>query len=239
VAAVSAENTTTTMPAQEPLRASLSSSLARSGAADCECPSNDGDTHLQAEAPTATNAAVTTSRAELSLCLLLALLGCSTCAVAWTMQRVIEAMQFTHRRIEFMNSGYFVADVAAWAGFRVVLVLGAVFCTTRISPRAAGSGIPEMKCILAGVNLDEHMNNATVLAKVLGLVLMCGAGMPVGREGPLVHIAGSIALGLLRLEVFKSIATSEVRKHEVLAAACAVGVTAAFGAPLGGVLFSI
>ena len=239
MAAVSAENTTTTMPAQEPLRASLSSSLARSGAADCECPSNDGDTHLQAEAPTATNAAVTTSRAELSLCLLLALLGCSTCAVAWTMQRVIEAMQFTHRRIEFMNSGYFVADVAAWAGFRVVLVLGAVFCTTRISPRAAGSGIPEMKCILAGVNLDEHMNNATVLAKVLGLVLMCGAGMPVGREGPLVHIAGSIALGLLRLEVFKSIATSEVRKHEVLAAACAVGVTAAFGAPLGGVLFSI
>lgn len=144
-----------------------------------------------------------------------------------------------HRRIEFMESGHFAVDVAAWAGFRVLLVVAAVFCTATISPRAAGSGIPEMKCILAGMNLDEHMNNATVAAKVVGLVLMCGAGMPVGREGPLVHIAGAIALGLLRLPVFNSISQSEVHVHEVLGAACAVGVTAAFGAPLGGVLFSI
>jgi|EP01046_Picozoa_sp_COSAG06_P036750 H+/Cl- antiporter ClcA len=184
-------------------------------------------------------AAAEKSHVALTMCVLLVLLGCSTCAVAWAMQRVIESLQFAHRRIEFMDSGHFVADVAAWAGFRVLLVLAAVFCTASISPRAAGSGIPEMKCILAGMNLDEHMNNTTVLAKVMGLVLMCGAGMPVGREGPLVHIAGSIALGLLRLPVFKSISHSEVRKHEVLGAACAVGVTAAFGAPLGGVLFSI
>ena len=190
----------------------------------------------QAAAP---GAATPKSRVELTMCLLLVLLGCSTCAVAWMMQRAIEYLQYAHRRIEFMDSGYFAADVAAWAGFRVLLVLIAVFGTASISPRAAGSGIPEMKCILAGLNLDEHMDRKTVCAKIIGLVLMCGAGMPVGREGPLVHIAGSIAMGLLRLPIFRSIAGSEVRKHEVLGAACAVGVTAAFGAPLGGVLFSI
>lgn len=240
------------MPPPDALRVSLSSSLTPDAAlAACAFTPTDANTRnadTQPEAPTTTisaaqdpqvSSADKPSRVESTLCLLLVLLGCSTCAVAWTMQRVIEAMQVVHRQIEFTNSGYFIADVAAWAGFRVVLVLGAVFCTTIISPRAAGSGIPEMKCILAGMNLDEHMSNATVLAKVLGLVLMCGAGMPVGREGPLVHIAGSIALGLLRLRAFRSIAASEVRKHEVLAAACAVGVTAAFGAPLGGVLFSI
>jgi H+/Cl- antiporter ClcA len=242
------------MPPPDGLRASLqSSSLADPVLADCACPlSAEAGTRDAAgpkpDAPAITVSAaedrqlsstVKPSRVELTLCLLLVLLGCSTCAVAWAMQRVIEAMQFLHRQIEFMDSGSFLVDVATWAGFRVVLVLGAVFCTTSISPRAAGSGIPEMKCILAGLKLDEHMSNATVLAKVIGVVLMCGAGMPVGREGPLVHIAGSIALGLLRLRAFKSIAVSEVRRHEVLAAACAVGVTATFGAPLGGVLFSI
>ena len=50
--------------------------------------------------------------------------------------------------------------------------------------------------------------------------------MPTGREGPLVHIAGIIAFQLLRLPAFQTVAGSEVRTHEVLGAACAVGVTA-------------
>ena len=31
------------------------------------------------------------------------------------------------------------------------------------------------------------------LAKVLGIILVAGVGMPIGREGPLVHIAGIVA----------------------------------------------
>ena len=226
----------------EALRATLSSSLTADDASDKKgaAAAEMSLEHLESsQKQAAATAGMAKSRMELIMCLLLVLLGCSTCAVAWAMQRAIDYLQYAHRRIEFMDTGYFAADVTAWAGFRVLLVLLAVFATASISPRAAGSGIPEMKCILAGMNLDEHMDRRTVCAKVIGLVLMCGAGMPVGREGPLVHIAGSIALGMLRLPIFRSIASSEVRKHEVLGAACAVGVTAAFGAPLGGVLFSI
>ena len=175
----------------------------------------------------------------LLMLLVLVVLGVSTCVIAWFINQMAIAIQFLHRKVEFMTTPYFATDCLAWAGMRALLVLLAVKLTAAVSPRAAGSGIPEMKCILAGLNLDQHMNLPTVVAKVLGLVLMIGAGMPVGREGPLVQIAGAIALALLRRPMFASVKNSEVRTHEVLGAACAVGVTAAFGAPLGGVLFSI
>ena len=38
---------------------------------------------------------------------------------------------------------------------------------------------------------------------------------------------------------FQGIYSNESRKTEMLAAACAVGVACCFGAPIGGVLFSI
>ena len=166
------------------------------------------------------------------------LVGVLACVVAWTMDQCITALHIAHRSLR-SATGMFWVDCTLWSGARMVMVLLAVFSTAKISPRAAGSGIPEMKCILAGMNLDMHMGWSTAIAKVIGLVLMCGAGMPVGREGPLVHIAGIIAMQLLKLRHFRTVSGSTVRTHEVLGAACAVGVTAAFGAPIGGVLFSI
>lgn len=41
------------------------------------------------------------------------------------------------------------------------------------------------------------------------------------------------------MRVFKRINLNDARRLEMLAAACAVGVSANFGAPIGGVLFSI
>ena len=167
------------------------------------------------------------------------LLGVVTCVVAWSTDQMVTALHIGHRALRGAT-GNFWLDCCLWSGTRAAMVLLAVFTTAKISPCAAGSGIPEMKCILAGVDLSPHMmNGSTAIAKFIGLVLMCGAGMPVGREGPLVHIAAIIAMQLLKLKHFQTVSGSEVRTHEVLGAACAVGVTAAFGAPIGGVLFSI
>ena len=47
-------------------------------------------------------------------------------------------------------------------------------------------------------SLQRMYEAAWIVAKVAGLTLMAGVGMPVGREGPLVHIAGIIAVLLLR-----------------------------------------
>lgn len=59
-------------------------------------------------------------------------------------------------------------------------------------------------------------------------------------QGPFVHIASITATLLTKvITSFKGIYENESRNTEMLAAACAVGVASCFGAPIGGVLFSI
>lgn len=88
-----------------------------------------------------------------------------------------------------------------------------------------GSGIPEMKTILRGVALKEYLTFKTLVAKVIGLTATLGAGMPLGKEGPFVHIASIVAQLLSKLITsFNGIFENESRNTEMLAAACAVGV---------------
>ena len=55
--------------------------------------------------------------------------------------------------------------------------------------QAAGSGIPEMKSILAGSPQRAYLTGRTLLVKVFGLMLVLGSGLPLGKEGPFVHIS--------------------------------------------------
>jgi H+/Cl- antiporter ClcA len=43
------------------------------------------------------------------------------------------------------------------------------------------------------------------LAKALGLITAYAAGLSVGKEGPLVHIASCIAYQVMRLPFFKQL----------------------------------
>ena len=55
-----------------------------------------------------------------------------------------------------------------------------------------------------------------------------------------MHIASIVATLMSKLVTsFKGIYENESRNSEMLAAACAVGVSCCFAAPIGGVLFSI
>lgn len=54
---------------------------------------------------------------------------------------------------------------------------------------------------------------------------------------PLVHIACSI--GNITTRIFKKYSTNDAKRREIMSASCAAGVSVAFGAPIGGVLFSL
>lgn len=77
------------------------------------------------------------------------------------------------------------------------------------------------------------------MAKLFGLVLALGAGLPLGKEGPFVHISCCIVEALVHLPCFEPICRSKPLRLQMLAVGCAVGVSSTFGAPIGGVLFSI
>lgn len=99
----------------------------------------------------------------------------------------------------------------------------------------SGSGIPEMKTILRGVALREYLTFRTLVVKVFGLTAALGSGLPLGKEGPFVHIASMTATVLSKLVTgFQGIYCNENRAMEILAAACAVGVASCFAAPVGG-----
>ncbi|KAH8312787.1 hypothetical protein KR044_012936, partial [Drosophila immigrans] len=75
----------------------------------------------------------------------------------------------------------------------------------------------------------------TLVAKVLGLTIVLGSGMPLGKEGPYVHIASIVANLLSKMATpFRSIYQNESRSNEMLAAACALGLGTCFAAPIGG-----
>ena len=90
---------------------------------------------------------------------------------------------------------------APWEGwlymsaFVVGLALAAALLT-RWSPETAGSGIPHVKAFLNGNKLDGALRPRALVAKVLGVSFSVAAGMPAGREGPMVQ-AGAILANVL------------------------------------------
>jgi chloride channel 3/4/5 len=102
---------------------------------------------------------------------------------------------------------------------------------------AAGSGVAEVKVILSGFVLHGYLGVRTLLLKSLGLILSVASGLSLGKEGPYVHIATCI--GNIACRAFSKYNLNDGKRREVLSAAAAGGVAVAFGAPIGGVLFSL
>lgn len=105
---------------------------------------------------------------------------------------------------------------------------------------AEGSGIPELRSLLSGTpDLSRFLTLRVGVAKVIGVIAALAAGLSVGKEGPFVHVAAIAAHHLCRLPFFNGVRRNRALRRQMLAAAVASGVTAVFGAPVGGVLFSI
>ena len=102
---------------------------------------------------------------------------------------------------------------------------------------ASGSGVAEVKVILSGFVLHGYLGVRTLLLKTLGLVLSVASGLTLGKEGPYVHIATCI--GNIACRAFPKYNFNDGKRREVLSAAAASGVAVAFGAPIGGILFSL
>ncbi|KAF9529368.1 clc channel [Crepidotus variabilis] len=102
---------------------------------------------------------------------------------------------------------------------------------------AAGSGIPEIKTILSGFVIHGYLGGRTLFTKSVGLAFSVASGLSLGKEGPFVHIASCV--GNIISRISSKYENNEAKRREILSAACAAGVAVAFGAPIGGTLFSL
>ena len=143
---------------------------------------------------------------------------------------------------------------AAFCGINALLAMCGAVPTVLLAPEAAGSGIPEVMGYLNGVHVQKIMRLRTLVVKVFATFMAVTSGLTVGPEGPLVHAGAIVGSGVTRgfkvwrwgnrrlcscrcswLERFHN----DTDRRDFISMGAAVGFAAAFGAPIGGVLFAL
>lgn len=139
------------------------------------------------------------------------------------------------------------APFLLWVALDVSLVFIATVLVAYGEHVAAGSGIPQIKCYLNGVLVPHVVRMKTLLCKVIGVIFSVAGGLAVGKEGPMIHAGAVVAAGVSQgrsktlkkdFRLFQYF-REDHEKRDFVSGGAAAGVSAAFGAPVGGVLFSL
>ncbi|KAE9548740.1 hypothetical protein FO519_008050, partial [Halicephalobus sp. NKZ332] len=150
-----------------------------------------------------------------------------------------------HRKLEGGGCAWMV--LSAWGLYNCVLVGIAAVLVIYFAPSAAGSGIPQVKCFLNGVQIPGIVRLRTLVVKAFGVACAVGGGLAAGKEGPMIHSGAAVAAGIsqgrcisipIDFKIFQYF-RNDREKRDFVSAGAAAGVAAAFGAPIGGVLFSL
>lgn len=122
--------------------------------------------------------------------------------------------------------------------FIPLLILGLAFLAFVVTyfmkkyPMSSGSGIPQVKGQLQGYFKNNWFT--TAFAKFIAGTLAMFAGLSLGREGPSVQLGAS--MGQM---VSSRLAETERHKRILIASGASAGLSAAFNAPLSGVMFTL
>ncbi|KAK3691799.1 glycerol ethanol, ferric requiring protein [Vermiconidia calcicola] len=134
-------------------------------------------------------------------------------------------------------SGWWPVNYVIYIMFSTAFAFTSARLVKSYAPYAAGSGISEIKCIIAGFVMKGFLGFWTLLIKSIGLPLAIASGLSVGKEGPSVHYA--VCTGNVISRLFNKYRRNAAKTREILSATAAAGVAVAFGSPIGGVLFSL
>lgn len=133
------------------------------------------------------------------------------------------------RLVAYAHTGTGAALVCALVLLGVAILVALLL---GFEPDIAGSGIPQVEAELRG---RKDMNWYKVIAgKMAGCALAIGGGLALGREGPSIQIGAMVGKGFARAR--KCVLTEE---RLLLTCGAGAGLSAAFGAPLAGAIFSL
>lgn len=135
--------------------------------------------------------------------------------------------------IAHLTAGLRIHDGSVWilltvpGGFLLAWWLARSFAR-----EIAGDGVPEAAAAL--VVTGGHIRKRVFSLKIIATALTVGSGGSAGREGPIVHIGGSVGSVISRWFRF-----GEDQVRSLVAAGAGAGVGAAFNAPIAGMLFAL
>uniref|UniRef100_A0A672L5X3 Chloride channel protein n=1 Tax=Sinocyclocheilus grahami TaxID=75366 RepID=A0A672L5X3_SINGR len=148
---------------------------------------------------------------------------------------------------KYTELGGLSISLILWAVLNSAFVMFGAIAVAFVEPIAAGSGIPQIKCFLNGVKIPRVVRLKTLVIKVFGVICSVAGGLAVGKEGPMIHSGAVMAAGVSQgrstslkkdFKIFEYF-RRDTEKRDFVSAGAAAGVSAAFGAPVGGVLFSL
>lgn len=190
---------------------------------------------------------------EISRWVVCGLIGFLTGLIACFIDIVVEQLagikyQVVKENIEkFTEAGGLSISLILWAVLNSTFVMVGAIIVAFFEPIAAGSGIPQIKCYLNGVKIPRVVRLKTLVVKVCGVICSVVGGLAVGKEGPMIHSGAVVAAGVSQgrstslkrdFKIFEYF-RRDTEKRDFVSAGAAAGVSAAFGAPVGGVLFSL
>lgn len=137
------------------------------------------------------------------------------------------------------HSGSPILGYAVIISISLALTFIAGSITAYVAPAALGSGVAETMGIMNGVRYPDFISMKALIVKFFGVALAVSAGLCVGKEGPLIHMGSIVGCASPYLPLgFTKYFRNDFEKRKLLAVGVAAGVSAAFGAPIGGALFS-
>jgi len=154
------------------------------------------------------------------------------------------AVMFTKLFAFVEGESSLVFQHAAWSFFIITPLCFVISwqLVKRVAPYSRGSGIPQ---VIAAADLatpkynylvDRLLSVKIIVVKIFSTLILAFGGGIVGREGPMIQIAGS---------VFRKINQSlpawwpKISKRNMINTGAAAGLAAAFNTPLGGIVFAV
>uniref|UniRef100_A0A3B4TEW5 Chloride channel K n=1 Tax=Seriola dumerili TaxID=41447 RepID=A0A3B4TEW5_SERDU len=151
--------------------------------------------------------------------------------------KLLTAHQWLYTKLE----GNSLLQFFCWTLYPSCLCAVTSSFSHNICPFSTGSGIPEVRTMLAGIEMPHYLSLTNLFTKFLGLICTLAAGSTVflGKVGPLVHLSSMVGDYLSKLCSLIRDNKKDKAAGEMLVVAAAVGVASCFGAPVSGVLFSV
>ncbi|XP_037627485.1 chloride channel K [Sebastes umbrosus] len=170
-----------------------------------------------------------------------AALGVMTAVLSFLMDLSVTKLLRAHLWLYTKLEGNSLLQFFCWTLYPACLCAVASSFSHNICPFSTGSGIPEVRTMLAGIEMPHYLSLTNMFTKFLGLICTLAAGSTVflGKVGPFVHLSTMVGAYLSNLCNLVQDNKKEKASGEMLVVAAAVGVASCFGAPISGVLFSV
>lgn len=121
--------------------------------------------------------------------------------------------------------------IPVWIG-ALILIGYIIGILVKQEPMISGSGIPQVEGVLLGKLKMKWWK--VIISKFTGGILSIGSGLSLGREGPSVQLGAAIGQGFSK--IFKRI---KIEEKYLITSGASAGLSAAFNAPLAGVMFAL